>query len=567
MASHLLSKSLIALSVLAAHAPLAAETVDLGGAPLTISTSYLEQLSVTGIYNFSAPIPAFVGITLGAGASLPAGMTLDANVSVQTAGLAFAFYSHPGLSVPVEGDLVNQGTLQANGATNAAAMMLNPARVTGSVVNEGVLRASTTGTAPTHGAAGLQVITTQAGSGTVGGNVENRGEIEVSGFNSSGLLITGDATIGGSLLNSGQIEINGSGSRGMAAAGNAPGTLRINGDVENSGDIRLTSPGNENGSAAILVYNTEVLGDVRNQGTLEGTGGARMGGISIVSSQVAGVSNGAQGVIENSAASTSGIYLEGSEASGLVSNQGQISVTGGDPFSGPGTGSGGMSVVNSQLDAGISNSGSIVGRGTNPASGVAGMSMNASTSTFLTNSGTLDIAGLESSGIYLQDSQLSGMLLNSGTIQVVGSTSVHPAAGIVAVGSQVAGGISNTGTIEVSGAGLSGIALRNGSVASLSNSGSISADAGAGVYLDGVTLSSLSNTGSIQGGTYGIHRTGNAFGLQINHDGGLIEGGTAAMCYIFDSLQINRLLKRGDKIAIGARPFMGFQVPRSCIDC
>lgn len=33
------------------------------------------------------------------------------------------------------------------------------------------------------------------------------------------------------------------------------------------------------------------------------------------------------------------------------------------------------------------------------------------------------------------------------------------------------------------------------------------------------------------------------------------EGGTAAMCYIFDSLQINRLIKRGDKIAIGAPIF------------
>jgi len=34
-----------------------------------------------------------------------------------------------------------------------------------------------------------------------------------------------------------------------------------------------------------------------------------------------------------------------------------------------------------------------------------------------------------------------------------------------------------------------------------------------------------------------------------------VEGGTAAMCYIFDSLQINRLLKRDDKIAIGAPIF------------
>jgi aspartate 4-decarboxylase len=34
-----------------------------------------------------------------------------------------------------------------------------------------------------------------------------------------------------------------------------------------------------------------------------------------------------------------------------------------------------------------------------------------------------------------------------------------------------------------------------------------------------------------------------------------VEGGTAAMCYIFDSLQINRLLKRNNKIAIGAPIF------------
>jgi aspartate 4-decarboxylase len=30
-----------------------------------------------------------------------------------------------------------------------------------------------------------------------------------------------------------------------------------------------------------------------------------------------------------------------------------------------------------------------------------------------------------------------------------------------------------------------------------------------------------------------------------------VEGGTAAMCYIFDSLMVNRLLHRGDKVALG----------------
>lgn len=34
-----------------------------------------------------------------------------------------------------------------------------------------------------------------------------------------------------------------------------------------------------------------------------------------------------------------------------------------------------------------------------------------------------------------------------------------------------------------------------------------------------------------------------------------VEGGTAAMCYIFDSLVENRLLKRGDKIALGVPTF------------
>ncbi|PTU74485.1 autotransporter family protein [Pseudomonas mangrovi] len=546
MASHLLSKSLIALSVLAAHAHLSAQTIDLGGAPLNINTPYLEQLTVTGTYNFAAPIPAFVGITLANGASLPAGLTLDATLSIQTTGLAFGFYSHPGFSVPLDGDLINQGTLQASGATNAAAMMLNPARVTGSVINEGVLRATTTGSDPAHGAAGLQVITSQATSGTVGGNVENRGEIEVNGFNSSGLLITGDATIGGSLLNSGQIDINGAGSRGMAAAGSAPGTLQVNGSVENSGDIRVTSAGSPSRSASMLVFNTEVLGAVRNLGTLEGSGGERMGGISIVSSQVTSVSNGATGVIDNSAASTSGIYFEASQASGLVSNQGKIEVTGSDAFTGAGTGSGGMSIVDSQLDAGLSNSGEIIGRGANPLSGVAGMSLLGSSASFLHNTGSLDLAGFESSGIYLYDSQVNGSVLNSGDIKVVSDASAYPAAGIVAVGSTVVGGVSNTGTVDVSGVGASGVALRNGTVSSLSNSGSINAAAGAGVYLDGVTLAALTNTGSIVGGTYGIHRTGSAFGLQINHDGGLIEGSTAAILAENASLNWTAGTIRGD---------------------
>jgi hypothetical protein len=41
------------------------------------------------------------------------------------------------------------------------------------------------------------------------------------------------------------------------------------------------------------------------------------------------------------------------------------------------------------------------------------------------------------------------------------------------------------------------------------------------------------------------------------------EGGTAAMCYIFDSCQINGLLKRGDRIAIMAPIFTPYlEIPR-----
>jgi aspartate 4-decarboxylase len=34
-----------------------------------------------------------------------------------------------------------------------------------------------------------------------------------------------------------------------------------------------------------------------------------------------------------------------------------------------------------------------------------------------------------------------------------------------------------------------------------------------------------------------------------------VEGGTAAMCYIFDSLIVNRLLHRGDKVALAVPMF------------
>ena len=40
-----------------------------------------------------------------------------------------------------------------------------------------------------------------------------------------------------------------------------------------------------------------------------------------------------------------------------------------------------------------------------------------------------------------------------------------------------------------------------------------------------------------------------------NYDLFAVEGGTAAMCYIFDSLMVNRLLHRGDTIALGVPTF------------
>ncbi|NQU08842.1 MAG: bifunctional aspartate transaminase/aspartate 4-decarboxylase [Candidatus Abyssubacteria bacterium] len=42
-----------------------------------------------------------------------------------------------------------------------------------------------------------------------------------------------------------------------------------------------------------------------------------------------------------------------------------------------------------------------------------------------------------------------------------------------------------------------------------------------------------------------------------------VEGGTAAMCYIFDSLMVNRLLHRGDTIALGVPTFTPYiEIPR-----
>jgi outer membrane autotransporter protein len=293
----------------------------------------------------------------------------------------------------------------------------------------------------------------------------------------------------------------------------------------------------------------DISGGVDNHGTIfgGGTGGAIV--IEQSSNISGGINNESDGLIDGSGV---GIRVKGfSVLTGLISNAGHITVTG----------TAIQAASFSNLQGGIHNTGTINGS-------VVGIAVDtlSNISGGITNAAGKTIHG-GSTAILVQDSDISGLIDNSGTVsggkfgihvQSTGNISggiKNETTGVISGstagikvnggGSDISGGVDNFGHITGTGTGLGIEVAAGGNI-----SGGIHNEAGAfihggstGILLTG-SSSSISglvqNAGTISGGSKGIQVSGGNIGGGLENDTtGIISGFVAGILVTGTAAHIN----------------------------
>lgn len=238
--------------------------------------------------------------------------------------------------------------------------------------------------------------------------------------------------------------------------------------------------------------------------------GGTVGGISMISYAPAPpsyITVDSGGLVSNSNAGDVGITINNSSLSNGLSNSGTISSAGS-----------GIVISNtSTISGGISNSGLI--SSTNGSLAISGSNINGD----IFNSGTISSTSGTSIRIF-SSSTINGGISNSGTIQGGGVD-----VGItITDNSIIAGDITNSGLIYASGSG-NGILMRSSSTISggISNSGTIESAGNSGIVVLNASniQGDFSNSGAIRGATEGlsIHNGSIVNGTLLNS--GTISGG------------------------------------------
>ncbi|MGL5368840.1 MAG: autotransporter outer membrane beta-barrel domain-containing protein [Cetobacterium somerae] len=309
-----------------------------------------------------------------------------------------------GMSAGKDQTIINQGVINVKGNKFTSGMKVDGKNKKG--INEGIIN---------HVGNGSD--TSNAIVAQNGGYAENKGTINVSGKNTSGMAIEKAGSQG---INEGEINVL-KGAKGLKLTGGASGTNKNKIDVkdgiaisvetgskgDNSGDIYVTG----NGSSGISI--TEGIG--LNSGNIYVTAGEFTSGIKAIGTKAEGINEGV--IIHKGNGKTSNAML--SQNGGTVKNNGVIQVT---------------SVNASAMNAS--------GKGSNALNDEKGkievfdkaLGMKIENNGFGENKGSISN---NSTGFAL-DVRATGIALNSGIIENYSTSS----------GVKVAGKVTNTGEIK-----------------------------------------------------------------------------------------------------------------------
>ncbi|ARN74236.1 autotransporter domain-containing protein [Oceanicoccus sagamiensis] len=455
----------------------------------------------------------------------------------------------------LNGSITNSGVIQAN-TGNAIDIVVG--QVTGGISNSGAsgLITSTSGVginiesgqlsgginnAPAsviRGSSGIvvSVNNTYFHPSTLDGGINNAGTIEGT-LNAAIAIINGGVLNGGISNNAGgnieggpvgiladNAQLNGgiSNAAGGLIRGDIDGIYmtfsNLTGGIDNSGDID-----GDNGIGVLLEDGVTLTGGITNNlgGTIAG-----LAGVQLVDTTVDSISNAgsivASGVPSTTESSSTGLsLLSGSTVTGSITNTGSISSSIGTA----------VLLADSTVNGAINNAagGSIAGV-------EGGMTVFQSTVTGgISNSGTISSPGPETGEFvgYGLDVQLSsvGAITNTATGTITG--------GFILDESAMTGSFTNAGTLQGAMAGGDGYVLRgaNSTQGELINSGTITGDGGISVEDGAVFTSAITNSGTISGSDAAIALdNGSGITTLNNTASGIIQGGSFGAIIVLDTL-------------------------------
>lgn len=209
-------KTLLALAITATALPVGAQTIELTDAGfISEHKTYEGNLEFTGAYTGSAAEDAIefngnhvkgdliLNTTINSSGDFAGGIDLDAWED----GSSWA-------SNQIDGNLINKGSISAVGG-GSNALMIDPATINGSVINQGLL--SATGE-PLLDGSEMDVARALDFTGTIKGDLLNdtTGRIIAKGTSAKGINLEG-GRIDGKLINNGLIQVTGNGATAIDA--------------------------------------------------------------------------------------------------------------------------------------------------------------------------------------------------------------------------------------------------------------------------------------------------------------------------------------------------------------
>ena len=277
MASMLFRKTLLAVAVTATTLPVYAQTVQLTNAGFVSERqTYAEDLEITGTYNGSTDEDA-IAIN---GSHLQKNLILNATINSTgdfAGGVDMDVYEDGLVWVNnhIDGDVINKGSISAIGG-GANALMIDPALIGGSVINEGLLYVKGEPLLD-DGDTDVARAIDMSGTTVIQGDLVNAasGRIIAEGTDAKGINLEGGEIVG-KVINRGLIQVTGEGATGIDVTSNERWTLRDMTDlsgVENHGSI-IASGDDAQGLLIDGASFSSETAQVINTGTIQATDAA-----------------------------------------------------------------------------------------------------------------------------------------------------------------------------------------------------------------------------------------------------------------------------------------------------